>query len=280
MRTTALLLWTPRGDAQLHGDLLGSSERGEKSSRPAATGATSPRSPRSSVAWPGSTSCRERGITRWRHAPPQLTPSQRGHGLRVGHRAPRRSLAPTVGSEALRCTRAHRQRCLGSRLCADRPPAYLVKAGRSSGRGTTSWRCRRTSGRGWACSSRSSTPLPSPACRSPRFIRSALNAKRQGIDKDPKSTPRTRRAAASRCSTSGADAREDGAPEARGQLRGALRERGLLGRREEAARDAPDGDARAEFAILDETDSGLDIDALRIVAEGVNAQLNPNSASC
>ncbi len=30
-----------------------------------------------------------------------------------------------------------------------------------------------------------------------------------------------------------------------------------------------------EFAILDETDSGLDIDALRIVAEGVNAQLSP-----
>ena len=30
-----------------------------------------------------------------------------------------------------------------------------------------------------------------------------------------------------------------------------------------------------EFAILDETDSGLDIDALRIVAEGVNAMLNP-----
>jgi Fe-S cluster assembly ATP-binding protein len=29
-----------------------------------------------------------------------------------------------------------------------------------------------------------------------------------------------------------------------------------------------------EFAILDETDSGLDIDALRIVAEGVNAQLS------
>ena len=30
------------------------------------------------------------------------------------------------------------------------------------------------------------------------------------------------------------------------------------------------------LAILDETDSGLDIDALRIVAEGVNAQLNPD----
>jgi Fe-S cluster assembly ATP-binding protein len=31
-----------------------------------------------------------------------------------------------------------------------------------------------------------------------------------------------------------------------------------------------------ELAILDETDSGLDIDALRVVAEGVNAQLNPD----
>ncbi len=31
-----------------------------------------------------------------------------------------------------------------------------------------------------------------------------------------------------------------------------------------------------EMAILDETDSGLDIDALRIVAEGVNAMLSPN----
>ncbi len=30
-----------------------------------------------------------------------------------------------------------------------------------------------------------------------------------------------------------------------------------------------------KFAIMDETDSGLDIDALRIVAEGVNAQLGP-----
>jgi Fe-S cluster assembly ATP-binding protein len=33
---------------------------------------------------------------------------------------------------------------------------------------------------------------------------------------------------------------------------------------------------RPEMAILDETDSGLDIDALRIVAEGVNAQLSPD----
>ena len=33
---------------------------------------------------------------------------------------------------------------------------------------------------------------------------------------------------------------------------------------------------KPEIAILDETDSGLDIDALRIVAEGVNAMLSPD----
>jgi Fe-S cluster assembly ATP-binding protein len=31
-----------------------------------------------------------------------------------------------------------------------------------------------------------------------------------------------------------------------------------------------------EIAVLDETDSGLDIDALRIVSEGVNQLMNPN----
>ena len=52
-------------------------------------------------------------------------------------------------------------------------------------------------------------------------------------------------------------------------------QRGLLRRREEAQRDLPDGRARAALAILDETDSGLDIDALRIVADGVNALRAP-----
>jgi len=33
-----------------------------------------------------------------------------------------------------------------------------------------------------------------------------------------------------------------------------------------------------KLAILDETDSGLDIDALRIVAKGVNAMRNPKRA--
>ena len=33
-----------------------------------------------------------------------------------------------------------------------------------------------------------------------------------------------------------------------------------------------------KLSILDETDSGLDIDALRIVADGVNSHKNKNNA--
>ncbi len=57
-----------------------------------------------------------------------------------------------------------------------------------------------------------------------------------------------------------------------------LGQRGLLGRREEAQRDLPDGGARAEAGVLDETDSGLDIDALKVVADGVNALRGPDRA--
>ena len=50
----------------------------------------------------------------------------------------------------------------------------------------------------------------------------------------------------------------------------------LFGRREEAHGNPADGAARTEqFTILDETDSGLDIDALRIVADGVNGLRTP-----
>ena len=52
-------------------------------------------------------------------------------------------------------------------------------------------------------------------------------------------------------------------------------QRGLLRRREKAQRDFPDGRAEPELAILDETDSGLDIDALKIVANGVNSSQRP-----
>src|SRR5438067_1191514 len=40
----------------------------------------------------------------------------------------------------------------------------------------------------------------------------------------------------------------------------------------------PNGSGKSTLAVLDETDSGLDIDALRIVAEGVNKLKKPDNA--
>ena len=109
------------------------------------------------------------------------------------------------------------------------------------------------------------------------FIRSALNAKLQGIDKDPEVDPTD--------SIKGGVSMRD--------FRNRMREKMGLLRMDEgfASRYVNEGFSggekkrlemlqmavlEPEMAILDETDSGLDIDALRIVAEGVNAMLNPN----
>ena len=55
-----------------------------------------------------------------------------------------------------------------------------------------------------------------------------------------------------------------------------LPQRGLLGRREEAMEMLQLAMLRPEIAVLDETDSGLDIDALRTVADGVNRFAGPD----
>ena len=106
---------------------------------------------------------------------------------------------------------------------------------------------------------------------------SALNAKLQGIDKNPDIDPTD--------PIKGGVSMRD--------FRNKMREKMALLRMDEgfAARYVNEGFSggekkrlemlqmavlEPEMAILDETDSGLDIDALRIVAEGVNAMLNPN----
>jgi Fe-S cluster assembly ATP-binding protein len=120
-------------------------------------------------------------------------------------------------------------------------------------------------------------PTAIPGLSVASFIRSALNAKLQGVDKtgdiDPTDPLR-----------GGISMRD---------FRKTMREKMALLRMDEAfaARYVNDGFSggekkrlemlqmavlEPEMAILDETDSGLDIDALRIVAEGVNAMLNPN----
>jgi Fe-S cluster assembly ATP-binding protein len=120
-------------------------------------------------------------------------------------------------------------------------------------------------------------PMAIPGLSVASFLRSAINAHRAGLTPDPKVDP--------------TDAIRGGIP--MGEFRKKMREKMALLKMDEsfAARYVNEGFSggekkrlemlqmavlEPEMAILDETDSGLDIDALRIVAEGVNAMLNPN----
>jgi Fe-S cluster assembly ATP-binding protein len=120
-------------------------------------------------------------------------------------------------------------------------------------------------------------PTAIPGLSVASFIRSALNAKLQGIDKTADIDP--------------TDPMKGGI--SMRDFRNRMREKMALLRMDEAfaTRYVNEGFSggekkrlemlqmavlEPEMAILDETDSGLDIDALRIVAEGVNAMLNPN----
>ena len=120
-------------------------------------------------------------------------------------------------------------------------------------------------------------PTAIPGLSVASFIRSALNARLQGIDKSGDVDP--------------TDPMRGGVSMV--EFRRKMREKLALLRMDESfvTRYVNEGFSggekkrlemlqmamlEPEMAILDETDSGLDIDALRIVAEGVNAMLNPN----
>jgi Fe-S cluster assembly ATP-binding protein len=115
-------------------------------------------------------------------------------------------------------------------------------------------------------------PMAIPGLSVASFLRTALNAKRGGVDKDPDLDP--------------TDPLRGGI--AMGEFRKLMRAKMALLRMDEAfaMRYVNDGFSggekkrlemlqmavlEPEMAILDETDSGLDIDALRIVSDGVNA---------
>jgi Fe-S cluster assembly ATP-binding protein len=120
-------------------------------------------------------------------------------------------------------------------------------------------------------------PTAIPGLSVASFIRSALNAKLQGIDKSGDVDP--------------TDPMKGGV--SMRDFRTKMRDKMALLKMDEsfATRYVNEGFSGGEkkrlemlqmavlepqIAILDETDSGLDIDALRIVAEGVNAMLNPD----
>ena len=156
-------------------------------------------------------------------------------------------------------------------------PAYLVTAGEVlwQGRDILALSPDKRSRLGLFLAFQYPTAIPGLSVAS--FIRSALNAKLQGIDKDPDIDP--------------TDAVKGGV--SMRDFRNKMREKMAMLRMDEsfASRYVNEGFSGGEkkrlemlqmavlephMAILDETYSGLDIDALRIVAEGVNAMLNPN----
>ena len=156
-------------------------------------------------------------------------------------------------------------------------PAYVVKSGEVlwKGRDLLKLSPDKRSRLGLFLAFQYPTAIPGLSVAS--FIRSALNAKLQGIDKNPDIDPTD--------SVRGGVSMRD--------FRNKMREKMALLRMDEgfATRYVNDGFSggekkrlemlqmavlEPEMAILDETDSGLDIDALRIVAEGVNSMLNPD----
>jgi Fe-S cluster assembly ATP-binding protein len=156
-------------------------------------------------------------------------------------------------------------------------PAYVIKSGEVlwKGRNLLALSADKRARLGLFLAFQYPTAIPGLSVAS--FIRSALNAKLQGIDKNPDIDP--------------TDALRGGISML--DFRRRMREKMALLKMEDsfAARYVNEGFSGGEkkrlemlqmamldpeFAILDETDSGLDIDALRIVAEGVNAQLNPD----
>jgi len=156
-------------------------------------------------------------------------------------------------------------------------PAYIVKGGEViwKGRDLLKLSADKRSRLGLFLAFQYPTAIPGLSVAS--FIRSALNARLQGIDKNPDIDP--------------TDAIKGGV--SMRDFRNKMREKMALLRMDEgfASRYVNDGFSggekkrlemlqmavlEPEMAILDETDSGLDIDALRIVAEGVNAMLSPD----
>mgnify|MGYP001608792845 CR=1 FL=1 len=110
-------------------------------------------------------------------------------------------------------------------------------------------------------------PVAIPGVSVANFLRTALNARRRAADSADKGIP---------------------IPEFRKLLRGKMDllkvpndfagrylNEGFSGGEKKRAEILQMATLEPEIAVLDETDSGLDIDALRIVAEGVNALIGP-----
>jgi Fe-S cluster assembly ATP-binding protein len=111
-------------------------------------------------------------------------------------------------------------------------------------------------------------PLEIPGVATMTFLKAALNAQRKAAGEEELSTPEFMKKVNKAAETLGI---------AKDFLKRPLNV-GFSGGEKKRMEILQMALLQPKMAILDETDSGLDIDALRIVADGVNAQRDPNHA--
>src|SRR5512147_1027777 len=111
-------------------------------------------------------------------------------------------------------------------------------------------------------------PVAIPGVTVANFLRTALNARRRATNPDDKGMPipEFRKLLKDKMSLLKMDS----------SFAGRYLNEGFSGGEKKRAEILQMATLKPEIAILDETDSGLDIDALRIVSEGVNALTGPN----
>jgi Fe-S cluster assembly ATP-binding protein len=111
-------------------------------------------------------------------------------------------------------------------------------------------------------------PVAIPGVTVANFLRSAVNARRRAVDPQDKGIPipEFRKTLLEKMKLLKMDP----------SFAGRYLNDGFSGGEKKRAEILQMAVLQPEIAILDETDSGLDIDALRIVADGVNALMGPN----
>jgi Fe-S cluster assembly ATP-binding protein len=111
-------------------------------------------------------------------------------------------------------------------------------------------------------------PVAIPGVTVANFLRAALNARRRAVNPEDKGMPilEFRKVLKEKMDTLKMDH----------AFAGRYLNDGFSGGEKKRAEILQMATLKPEFAVLDETDSGLDIDALRIVSEGVNALAGPD----
>ena len=111
-------------------------------------------------------------------------------------------------------------------------------------------------------------PVAIPGVSVANFLRTAINARRRAIKPDDKGIPSPEFRKLLRAKMSALEVPQDFA--------GRYLNEGFSGGEKKRAEILQLATLEPEIAVLDETDSGLDIDALRVVASGVNKLAGPD----